>query len=149
MASEARLYTFSPETKDKLRKFRLGTSRAKDPQAVIYQIDKKTLEIAPASPDVYTNLQDLADALPDHSPRFVLLSYPLTLPSGRLSVPYVMLNYLPETCNAELKMLYAGAKELLRNTAEVNRIIEIGSEEEVEEIEERLTAMADEGGKVF
>ncbi|KAK8214980.1 hypothetical protein BKA81DRAFT_277991, partial [Phyllosticta paracitricarpa] len=118
-ASEARLYTFSPETKDKLRKFRLGTSRAKDPQAVIYQIDKKTLEIAPASPDVYTNLQDLADALPDHSPRFVLLSYPLTLPSGRLSVPYVMLNYLPETCNAELKMLYAGAKELLRNTAEV------------------------------
>ncbi|KAK8163265.1 hypothetical protein BC567DRAFT_233115 [Phyllosticta citribraziliensis] len=149
MASEARLYTFSPDTKDKLRKFRLGTSRAKDPQAVVYQIDKKTLEIAPASPDVYTNLQDLADALPDHSPRFVLLSYPLTLPSGRLSVPYVMLNYLPETCNAELKMLYAGAKELLRNTAEVNRIIEIGSEEEVEEIEERLTAMADEGGKVF
>ncbi|KAK7538416.1 uncharacterized protein J3D65DRAFT_552661 [Phyllosticta citribraziliensis] len=148
-ASEARLYTFSPDTKDKLRKFRLGTSRAKDPQAVVYQIDKKTLEIAPASPDVYTNLQDLADALPDHSPRFVLLSYPLTLPSGRLSVPYVMLNYLPETCNAELKMLYAGAKELLRNTAEVNRIIEIGSEEEVEEIEERLTAMADEGGKVF
>ena len=34
-SSEARLYTFSQETKDKLRKFRLGTSRAKDPQAVI------------------------------------------------------------------------------------------------------------------
>lgn len=34
-ASESKLYTFSPETKEKLRKFRLGTSRAKDPQAVI------------------------------------------------------------------------------------------------------------------
>ena len=34
-SSEARLYTFSPETKTALRKFRLGTSRAKDPQAVI------------------------------------------------------------------------------------------------------------------
>jgi hypothetical protein len=34
-ASESRLYTFSDETKSKLRKFRLGTSRAKDPQAVI------------------------------------------------------------------------------------------------------------------
>jgi len=34
-ASEARLYTFSQATKDKLRKFRLSTSRAKDPQAVI------------------------------------------------------------------------------------------------------------------
>ncbi|RMX76511.1 hypothetical protein D0868_16744 [Hortaea werneckii] len=35
LSSEARLYTFSPETKNALRKFRLGTSRAKDPQAVI------------------------------------------------------------------------------------------------------------------
>lgn len=34
-ASESRLYSFSPETKEKLRKFRLSTSRAKDPQAVI------------------------------------------------------------------------------------------------------------------
>ncbi|KAK8231476.1 hypothetical protein HDK77DRAFT_452936 [Phyllosticta capitalensis] len=143
MASEARLYTFSPETKEKLRKFRLGTSRAKDPQAVVYQIDKKTLEIAPASDDIYTDLRDLSEDLPDHSPRFVLLSYPLTLPSGRLSVPYVMLYYLPVTANAELKMLYAGAKELLRNTAEVNRIIEIGSEEELEGVDERLKAMAD------
>lgn len=34
-SSEARLYTFSQETKNHLRKFRLGTSRASDPQAVI------------------------------------------------------------------------------------------------------------------
>ena len=35
MASESRLYTFTQETKDHLRQFRLGTSRAKEPQAVI------------------------------------------------------------------------------------------------------------------
>jgi len=58
--------------------------------------------------------------------------------SGRLSVPYVMLYYLPITCNAEVKMLYAGAKELMRNTAEVNRIIEIDSADDLEEIEEKL-----------
>jgi hypothetical protein len=34
-SSESRLYTFSDETKQKLRKFRLGTSRAKDPQAIL------------------------------------------------------------------------------------------------------------------
>ncbi|KAH7394894.1 hypothetical protein DE146DRAFT_64180 [Phaeosphaeria sp. MPI-PUGE-AT-0046c] len=138
MSSEARLYTFSEETKTKLRKFRLGTSRAKDAQAVIYEIDKKTLEIRAVDDDVYSDLQALADELPDHAPRFVLLSYPLTLDSGRLSVPYVMLYYLPTTCNAEVKMLYAGAKELMRNTAEVNRIIEIDSAEEVEGVEEKL-----------
>ncbi|KAB2579510.1 putative gmf family protein [Lasiodiplodia theobromae] len=142
MASEARLFTFSPETKEKLRKFRLGTSRARDPQAVIYQIDKKTLEIHQSDDEVYKNLQDIADELPDNTPRFVLLSYPMTLASGRLSVPYVMIYHLPTTCNAELKMLYASAKELMRNTAEVNRIIEISDAEELESIEGQLQSDA-------
>ena len=103
------------------------------------QISKSTLEIHQQSPPtVYTSMQDLSDDLPDNAPRFVLLSYPLTLASGRLSVPYVMLNYLPATCNQETRMLYAGAKELMRNQSEAGRIIEIGDAEEVETIEEKL-----------
>ncbi|KAG9247764.1 GMF family protein [Calycina marina] len=141
MSSESRLYTFSQDTKDALRKFRLGTSRSNEPQAVIYEIDKKNLEIKQdEEKTVYKTLQDIGDDLPDHSPRFVLLSYPLTLSSGRLSVPYVMLYYLPVTCNAELRMLYAGAKELMRNTAEVGKILEIDSAEDIEEIPEKLGA---------
>ncbi|KAI9679351.1 MAG: hypothetical protein M1817_005372 [Caeruleum heppii] len=139
MSSESRLYTFSPETTEKLRKFRLGTSRAKDPQAVVYQINKQTLEIAQDGGEVY-NMSELADELPDHSPRFILLSYPITLPSGRQSVPYVLLYHLPVTCNSELRMLYAGAKELMRNTAEVGRVIEIDSAEELDGIEAQLGA---------
>ncbi|RMX75244.1 hypothetical protein D0869_11804 [Hortaea werneckii] len=134
----SRLYTFSPETKNALRKFRLGTSRAKDPQAVIYQIDKSTMEIKQVDETIYSNMQELSDELPDNSPRYVLLSYPLTMESGRLSVPYVMINYLPPTCSSEQRMLYAGAKELMRNQAEVNRIIEMDAAEEVEGIEEKL-----------
>jgi hypothetical protein len=49
-----------------------------------------------------------------------------------------MLYYLPVTCNSELKMVYAGAKELMRNQAEVGRIIEIDSVEELEDIEDQL-----------
>jgi len=59
-------------------------------------------------------------------------------PSGRLSVPYVMLNYLPSTANGEMRMLYAGAKELMRNTSEVGKIIEIDSTEDLENIEDKL-----------
>jgi Cofilin/tropomyosin-type actin-binding protein len=43
------------------------------------QIDKKTMEIKPVDDEVYTNMQELADELPEHNPRFILLSYPLTL----------------------------------------------------------------------
>ncbi|KAE9371337.1 glia maturation factor beta [Stipitochalara longipes BDJ] len=141
MSSESRLYTFSQETKDHLRKFRLGTSRANTTQAVLYMIDKHTLEIKQDDDKtVYQDLDEIADDLPDHSPRFVLLSYPLTLPSGRLSVPYVLLYYLPVTCNAELRMLYAGAKELMRNTAEVGKVIEIDSADDMGTIPEKLGA---------
>ncbi|ROW13200.1 hypothetical protein VPNG_04798 [Cytospora leucostoma] len=104
-------------------------------------IDKATKEIRQDDEKtVYKNLDDIGEDLPDHSPRFVLLSYPLTLPSGRLSVPYVLLFYLPVTCNSELRMLYAGAKELFRNTAEVNKVIDISSVEDLEEIPEKLGA---------
>ncbi|KAK6828553.1 hypothetical protein PG990_010378 [Apiospora arundinis] len=139
MSAEARLYTFSQETKDHLRKFRLGTSRSNDPQAVIYTIDKKTHEIRQDEDKVvYKSLEEVGDELPDNSPRFVLLSYPLTLPSGRLSVPYVMLYYLPITSNNELRMIYAGAKELMRNTAEVGKVFDIESADDLEEIPQKL-----------
>ncbi|KAF1821700.1 glia maturation factor beta [Dissoconium aciculare CBS 342.82] len=138
MSSESRLYTFSTETKDQLRKFRLGTSRSNQPQARIYQIDKKNMEIRQVDDEVYTKIPDIVDELPDNTPRYILLSYPLTLASGRLSVPYVMVNYLPPTCSSEMRMLYAGAKELMRNTSEAGRIIEIDSPEDLESIEEKL-----------
>lgn len=40
-ASESRLYSFSQDTKDALRKFRLGTSRASGPHAIICRFISK------------------------------------------------------------------------------------------------------------
>ena len=37
-----------------------------------------------------------------------------------------------------MRMLYAGAKELMRNTAEVGRVIELSEAEELETIEKKL-----------
>ncbi|KAK3073140.1 hypothetical protein LTR53_005522 [Teratosphaeriaceae sp. CCFEE 6253] len=96
------------------------------------------MEIQRADAAVYKDMRDLSDKLPENSPRYVLLSYPLTLASGRVSVPYVMINYLPTTCSTEMRMLYAGAKELMRNQSEAGRIIEIDAAEDLEEIEEKL-----------
>ena len=44
------------------------------------QIDKATLEVKPADDgQVYSSLADLVDSLPDNAPRFILLSYPITV----------------------------------------------------------------------
>jgi hypothetical protein len=40
-------------------------------------IDAKTQEIRPEDDEIYSKLEDLADELPESSPRFILLSYPL------------------------------------------------------------------------
>ena len=43
-------------------------------------IDKQTQEIrADDAPEVYSTLEDLSDDLPESSPRYVLLHYPLML----------------------------------------------------------------------
>ncbi len=59
---------------------------------------------------------------------------------GRLSVPYVLLYYLPTTCNAESRMMYAGAKELMRNTAEVGKVLDVESGEDLADIPKKLSA---------
>ncbi|KAK9858778.1 hypothetical protein MYU51_018125 [Penicillium brevicompactum] len=144
--SDSRLYSFSPETKEKLRKFRLGTSRAKDAQAIISLtgsvadiIDAKTQEIRPQDDEVYSKMEDLADDLPESSPRFILLSYPLTTKDGRPSVPYVLLYWLPENCNPMQRMSYANAVELMRTSAQVNRVIEVETDDDIIDIKDKLT----------
>ncbi|KAJ9491352.1 hypothetical protein VN97_g1911 [Penicillium thymicola] len=137
--SDSRLYSFSPETKEKLRKFRLGTSRAKDAQAIIYIIDAKSQEIRPQDDKIYSNMEDLADDLPESSPRFILLSHPMTTKDGRPSVPYVLLYWLPENCNPMQRMSYANAVELMRSSAQVNRVIEVEADEDIVDIKSKLT----------
>lgn len=92
----------------------------------------------PKTADVYTSLDELAEDLPEHSPRFVLLSYPTTLADGRKSVPYVLIFYMPVTVGTELRMMYAGAKELVRNKAEVGRVLDAADEDDIRGVGEIL-----------
>lgn len=53
-------------------------------------IDKTTLEIKQDEEGtVYKDLESIGDDLPDHSPRFILLSYPCTL-----VIPLILFLYL-------------------------------------------------------
>ena len=58
-----------------------------------------------------------------------------------MSVPYVLIYYLPITCNSELRMLYASAKELMRNTSEVGKVIDIETSDDLEELPKKLGAV--------
>lgn len=80
-------------------------------------------------------MDDLSDSLPDNSPRFVILSYPIST-DGRIRLPYVLLYWIPQTCTQQSRMLYAGAVEFVRNEAGVGKLIKLEDEEELEDLEE-------------
>ncbi|KAG7193874.1 uncharacterized protein KQ657_005072 [Scheffersomyces spartinae] len=133
------LYTFSPETLSDLRKFRFASARANTPQALIYIIDKTSYEVKREDDDnIIDSIEELVDGLPDNSPRFVVLSYPITEADGRMKSPLVMIYWIPPTCNNEGRMLYAGAVELVRDKAGVSKLIKIEEEDEFEDIESLL-----------
>jgi len=51
-----------------------------------------------------------------------------------------MISYMPKTCNASLRMLYAGAKELMRNTSEVTKLFDIETTEELDDVVDTLNS---------
>ncbi|KAM9912394.1 hypothetical protein OXX69_002602 [Metschnikowia pulcherrima] len=132
------LNTFSSSTLSALQKFRFASARATSLQAVIYVIDKETYQVVSESESPVTSIEELVEELPDNSPRYVVLSYPMKLPDGRLKSPLVLLYWRPPTCGSESKMLYAGAVELMREKAGVSQLIEIEDEEDFEDIEDRF-----------
>lgn len=103
------------------------------------EIDKETYEIKPSDENsIIDSIDDLIEELPDNNPRYIVLSYPFTLPDGRLKNPLVLLYWRPPTCGQESKMLYAAAVELIRDKAGVSKLIEVEEEEDIEDLEEQL-----------
>ena len=45
---------------------------------------------------------------------------------------------MPVNANNQLRMVYAGAKELVRNTAEAGKVIDVADEEEILALEDTL-----------
>lgn len=133
------LYTFSPDTKQKIRKFRLSGSRAKKISAEIYKIDPTSYELQYEDPDdIIDSLESLADELPDNSPRFVLMNYPYKSSDGRLVSPLVFLYYMPPTARQELKMLYAGCVEQMKDEVAPNEFIEVADEDDFDDLDDQI-----------
>lgn len=109
-------------------------------QALLVKItpDSQTIVVDDTDPKPLTTIEELMEELPDNTPRFVLLSYPIELSDGRKKFPYVLLYYRPATSGQTNNMAYAGAVELVRNEAGVNKVIEIEDPEDLEEIEDKI-----------
>ncbi|KAG9099830.1 hypothetical protein FRC07_010472 [Ceratobasidium sp. 392] len=68
------------------------------------------------------SMEDLAEELPDASPRYVVLSYERKHDDGRISFPLIMLNWTPAGSETGLMTLHASALIAFQNVVEPNKV---------------------------
>ena len=131
----ASLYKISEDTKETIRKFRISTSRSETIRCLSIKIEPSpsyaividTEEQEEFEEDL-NELSDLSEILPDNTPRFVLMAYPLTNKDGIKQTPLILLYWKPLTVvSSEWKMLYAGALEMVKNICGPSKTIEVTS----------------------
>lgn len=117
------------ELKASLRKFRFARRNAGS-AALVVKINKLKLVMEEVEQFDSISLEDLAEELPENSPRFVLLSYELKHRDGRQSFPLVLINWAPLTCEIGMLTLHASALVQFQNAADVSKVLEVrdGSE---------------------
>ncbi|KAJ7172295.1 hypothetical protein C8R46DRAFT_992370 [Mycena filopes] len=112
------------EIKDSLRKFRFAR-RSEGSAALVIKINKAKLIMEEVEQFDSISIEDLAEELPENSPRYVMLSYQLDHPDGRKSFPLVLLNWAPTSSEIGMLTLHASALLDFQSTADVSRVVEL------------------------
>ncbi|KAF4576705.1 hypothetical protein EYR36_000700 [Pleurotus pulmonarius] len=110
--------------KDTLRKFRFARRNAGS-AALVIKINKKDLIMEEVEQFDNIGIDELAEELPENSPRYVLLSYELHHSDGRKSFPLVLINWAPTSSEIGILTLHASALLNFQNIADVSKVIEI------------------------
>ncbi|KAF8925608.1 hypothetical protein BGZ47_003151 [Haplosporangium gracile] len=119
-----------PALLEKLEAFRFA-KRSQGNAALICKIDKAKLLIVEDEDEDNLSIEDLAELLPDNTPRYIVLSFELKHDDGRQSYPLVFLYYSPKGVKPELNMLYASAKTYFQNKADLGKVFDLQDPEEL------------------
>ncbi|THH14851.1 hypothetical protein EW146_g5537 [Bondarzewia mesenterica] len=112
------------ELKDSLRKFRFARRNSGN-AALVVKISKQKLLMEEVEQFDNITPEDLAEELPENSPRYVVLSYELNHSDGRKSFPLVIINWAPPSCETGMLTLHASAFLDFQTTADVGKVLEV------------------------
>ncbi|XP_035950783.1 glia maturation factor gamma isoform X1 [Halichoerus grypus] len=155
-----------PELKEKLRKFRFR--KETDNAAIIMKVDKDRQMVVLEEEFQNISPEELKTELPERQPRFVVYSYKYVHEDGRVSYPLCFIFSSPvgehgspcphkrvldsvrgvcrsvsvgAGCKPEQQMMYAGSKNRLVQTAELTKVFEIRTTDDLTEawLQEKLS----------
>ncbi|XP_007434653.1 glia maturation factor gamma isoform X2 [Python bivittatus] len=127
-----------PELLEKLKKFRF--QKETNNTAIMMKVDKDRQLVVLEEEFQDVSPEQLRNELPERQPRFVVYSYKYVHSDGRISYPLCFIFSSPAGCKPEQQMMYAGSKNRLVQAAELTKVFEIRSTEELTEqwLKERL-----------
>ncbi|RXK36662.1 hypothetical protein M231_06049 [Tremella mesenterica] len=144
------------DVKDALRKFRFKKATATT--AISIKIIKAKLTMAVDEEFSDLSIEEIAEELPENSPRYVIISHELKHRDGRISQPLVLINWQVHSCHSlplpnsmgapsgsptDLMTLHASSLSYFQQTAEVAKVVEVRDGAEgltTEVVDERLLA---------
>ncbi|KAJ7063504.1 hypothetical protein C8F01DRAFT_80108 [Mycena amicta] len=112
------------EIKDSLRKFRFAR-RSQGSAALVIKINKAQLIMEEVEQFDNISIEELAEELPENSPRYVVLSYQLDHPDGRTSFPLVLIDWAPTSSEMGMLLLHGSALMDFQSAADVSKVIEM------------------------
>ncbi|KAL7420335.1 hypothetical protein Q5752_005305 [Cryptotrichosporon argae] len=111
------------DVKDALKKFRFNNRKGN--AAISVKIVKASLTMAVDEELTDLPVEEIAEELPENSPRYVVLSHELKHPDGRISYPLILINWAPSGSPTDLMTLHASSLSYFQQTAEVAKVLEV------------------------
>ncbi|XP_032870297.1 glia maturation factor gamma-like [Amblyraja radiata] len=115
----------------RLRKFRFR--KEKTNAAIVIKVDKESQMMVLDEEHEDISLDSLRNELPERQPRFIVYSCKYVHHDNRVSYPMCLIFSSPQGCHPQQQVMYAGSKNHLVQAAELTKVFEIRSTEELTE----------------
>ncbi|KAJ3323546.1 hypothetical protein HDU76_013609 [Blyttiomyces sp. JEL0837] len=99
--------------------------------ALILKIDPQALNVIQDTFLDKTTLDEVAEELPEATPRYILLSTKVVHNDGRVQVPIIGIYYHPLSSSDKNRMLYASAKSQVFQAADIVKVYDLQESEEL------------------
>ncbi|KAK4686993.1 hypothetical protein P7C73_g3125, partial [Tremellales sp. Uapishka_1] len=109
--------------KEELKKFRFNNRNGN--AALSVKIVRASLSMAVDEELKDISIEEIAEELPENSPRYVILSHELKHKDGRISYPLLLINWAPSSSPTDLMTLHASSLSYFQQTAEIAKVLEV------------------------
>ncbi|XP_060062677.1 glia maturation factor beta-like isoform X2 [Ylistrum balloti] len=123
MAASINFSTIPEEVKKQIKLLRFR--QEKTIAAIILKINKDADQVEIETELEDCTIEDIQESLPDHLPRYIIISYRYHHSDNRISFPFFFVYFAPRGGNTALQVRYAGTTTKLQQELGMTKFLKI------------------------